>query len=1347
VNDESSLMPVDASPMASSHGDEQLCDSAPQTQSGRAQNETQKNANQDKPKMTEAPRLPPSKPMVPLSTSSPVAKAPPKLASGAPPPIPIRPARLSPSRRKKAPPPIPTQKPQTPTSTTPVSETVGTPASSSEIQQVESPLGDAEDVAASLADSKKSLAARWEIFDFKKVAPPPSSTTPEQISISAFRKVPLPPVFVSSKTSTDALLNAHFTSTSHTRKIHLSRKQVALGVGLSELQRAHGTGSGVPSATASSQSMNRSLYMDINQSNVNQEKLTFRSRMESFMIMNRGEGKLNGEIDVDGQLDPTADTAPEIVFAEYEEFVPTLNPDETEVNNKRRVKKKGVSDETLAQIAKLRQEYAQGYIVDPQLQQKHNEAATTIQCNARRLLARKAATRRRRKKSTRENNARELLSTERNYVDSLDVLREVYFLPLQEKSKDPKPLLTPSQFKLIFGHLETIHRVNKMFLDGCEKMLPNYNETSLISSLFHGYTHLFKSYTAYCNNFDAASACIKQLKTTNQEFAAWLKSQDKDPRTNRLGLQSYLILPIQRIPRYRLLLQDIIKHTDQEHKDYAGLQTSLSEILSVANHLNSTMKQIEASVQLLNIQSQFQNLPDNFEIQAPWRTFIKDATFRNSLDQQSIHVHLFNDMIVFSKKNRGQFSFKNKVELNHIKIYDFNIRFTQHQPQQVEQRFKIKSLNLEMELMCASETQKFEWLNAIHHAIELAGGFKLNVRVDNANEKSTFLEALSDDLQDELNPEECLEEMKTKGATMLKYCRTGKPHFRHFVLSADEKKICWGSKKKRANDSKVLLAKVTDLRTGQTTDLFRKYLNPDVESESWSLLYGKGRSLDLVASDRRDFLVWITGLRYLLQNGPRAIQTKPDGTPISSSEHNIVKSIEKSKFENKFQEIGDSYTWGQCTRGSLGHGDQEDQHIPLVMKDFLYLDVLGIYCGDSVAFGVMTNGALFSWGGGKYGRTGHGDESDRLKPTRVEAFRGKKVTRVAVGTHHTLVLMSDGSVYSVGGGEYGQLGNGEFSKFSLEPQKIEGNLENHHVTFIASGSMHCAAVTNNGEMFVWGRGEDGQLGLGNRENQPLPTLVHALNNESIVTCALGMWHTMALTRDGRVYVWGDTTYGQCGIGDQAKKSKVQLVPTILSMDLLPRKVMILAAGSSHSGAIADDGSVWMWGNGMYGQLGNGEKANSFSPVRVRDLQHEKAIQITCGVNHTMVLTESNCVYTWGAGTYGRLGIRDEKDQPLPRLIEFLKEKEVREINAGGCMSGCVCAHQWVPDFDAKKCMNCNRDFTIIRRRHHCRYCGGLFCGACSSKKVTLLRFGFDSRVRVCGVCYSIILGEQKAQKS
>lgn len=158
-----------------------------------------------------------------------------------------------------------------------------------------------------------------------------------------------------------------------------------------------------------------------------------------------------------------------------------------------------------------------------------------------------------------------------------------------------------------------------------------------------------------------------------------------------------------------------------------------------------------------------------------------------------------------------------------------------------------------------------------------------------------------------------------------------------------------------------------------------------------------------------------------------------------------------------------------------------------------------------------------------------------------------------------------------------------------------------------------------------------------------------------------------------------------------------------------------------------------------GNLEMAKKENHAVPGLVyKLLMKDIAKFITCGANHCVVLTETGKVYTWGAGTFGRLGIGTEEDHSAPCLVEFLLNKKVRSIASGGAQTACVCAHMWVPDRDSKECMKCHASFSVTRRRHHCRNCGGLFCGSCTSKRLPLLRFGYDKPVRVCDHCHSIL---------
>jgi len=242
-----------------------------------------------------------------------------------------------------------------------------------------------------------------------------------------------------------------------------------------------------------------------------------------------------------------------------------------------------------------------------------------------------------------------------------------------------------------------------------------------------------------------------------------------------------------------------------------------------------------------------------------------------------------------------------------------------------------------------------------------------------------------------------------------------------------------------------------------------------------------------------------------------------------------------------------------------------------------------------------------------------------------------------------------------------------------------------------------------------------------------------LEKLNVISASLGAWHSIILLFDGTVMACGNNMFGQSG----QEQTDFCLIPKEIH-SLKGKKIIQISSGSSHNAAISDKGDIYLWGNGKYGQIGNEKNENISKAKIVLQLIGDKAKMVCCGANHIIVLMYSGKVYSWGAGTYGRLGIGTEQDKSSPQLIESFNDKVVRSISAGGTSSASVCAHQWIPDKDILECMNCKTSFTFFNRRHHCRNCGGIYCGSCTYKKITLLRFGFDSPVRVCDNCFNIL---------
>lgn len=208
---------------------------------------------------------------------------------------------------------------------------------------------------------------------------------------------------------------------------------------------------------------------------------------------------------------------------------------------------------------------------------------------------------------------------------------------------------------------------------------------------------------------------------------------------------------------------------------------------------------------------------------------------------------------------------------------------------------------------------------------------------------------------------------------------------------------------------------------------------------------------------------------------------------------------------------GQLFTYGDGTFGVLGHGDTQGIARPKEVESLKGLRVKSAACGPwhtAAVVEVMSSfkcntpsGNLFTWGDADKGKLGHGDRKMKLVPTCVESLTSYDFLQVSCGMALTVGLTSTGVVFTIGSSKHGQLGNPQTDGESV--CIVEGILKNEFVTEISSGSSHVAVLTMNGKVFTWGKGADGQLGLGDYDNRSSPTLVEALEGRHVQSIACG----------------------------------------------------------------------------------------------------------------------------------------------------------------------------------------------------------------------------------------------------
>ncbi|MBI3609808.1 MAG: hypothetical protein HY204_03790 [Nitrospirae bacterium] len=317
----------------------------------------------------------------------------------------------------------------------------------------------------------------------------------------------------------------------------------------------------------------------------------------------------------------------------------------------------------------------------------------------------------------------------------------------------------------------------------------------------------------------------------------------------------------------------------------------------------------------------------------------------------------------------------------------------------------------------------------------------------------------------------------------------------------------------------------------------------------------------------------------------------------------------------------------------------------------------GLY--HSVA--LKNDGTVWSWGGNQSGQLGDGTTSNCSTPISVGGLTG--VVGIAAGYSHTLAVKTDGTVWAWGSNFSGQLGNGDLSlsNRSAPVQVVDtaatGFLSG--IVAVAAGESHSLALKNDGTVWAWGDNSYGQLGDGTTAGQHVtPIQVSVLTN--VIAIAAGGRHSIAIKTDGTVWAWGQNSGGQLGIGsaDINPHSTPFQVPGL-------SVVSSIAAGDSHTVALDGAGNVWAWGSNSHGQLGNGDPGlnNQFSPVLVL----AGVSGIAAGYSHTLVVN-GNTVWAFGDNFFGQLGLGATDGNPHPTPVQVPGLTGAIKIAGGGSHS-------------------------------------------------------------------------------
>eukprot|EP00742_Colponemidia_sp_Colp-10_P006997 GILJ01007510.1.p1 GENE.GILJ01007510.1~~GILJ01007510.1.p1 ORF type:complete len:672 (+),score=107.52 GILJ01007510.1:43-2058(+) len=293
----------------------------------------------------------------------------------------------------------------------------------------------------------------------------------------------------------------------------------------------------------------------------------------------------------------------------------------------------------------------------------------------------------------------------------------------------------------------------------------------------------------------------------------------------------------------------------------------------------------------------------------------------------------------------------------------------------------------------------------------------------------------------------------------------------------------------------------------------------------------------------------------------------------------------------------------------------------------------------------------------------------------VESLNPFQVVQVGCGYEHFAVLTSDSKVYTWGDNNCGQLGHDPTREYR-RPERV-ALIQDHKITQLACGYEHTAVVTDANEVFVWGEmevgsestGTDGvvqrsETGEENEEEeeeeqfdtvdmQCKPRMLPLLDGVVVRSISCGKMFMLLLGDDGRVWGMGANSHGQLGLPETEYRCVPEYVSSIKGV------VKQISCGLEHSLVLTDAEKVYAFGNNCNGQLAaDAETEYSSTPKLIRELKG-RIIQVSAGYNHNAAISDTGAIFTWGQGDNGQLGHGNLDDQVVPKRIDSFAKKNVR----------------------------------------------------------------------------------------
>ncbi len=367
-----------------------------------------------------------------------------------------------------------------------------------------------------------------------------------------------------------------------------------------------------------------------------------------------------------------------------------------------------------------------------------------------------------------------------------------------------------------------------------------------------------------------------------------------------------------------------------------------------------------------------------------------------------------------------------------------------------------------------------------------------------------------------------------------------------------------------------------------------------------------------------------------------ASQTASQAVAPKAGQTAVIKVAAGGGSNAVLKRDGTVWCFGIGKEGELGDGSLKKYSGPVKVKGLR--DVVDIDASFGVTIALKQDGTVWGWGIQDMGTFGSAYPQICPEPVQIPGLTDMKA--IAAGDGYVVALKKDGTVWWIG----------EVTGSTAAQMK---GLKD--ITAISAMGFHAAALKKDGTVWCWGANYGGQLGNGSIKKDDLsmnstPGQVKGLTG--VIAISAGDLHTLALKKDGTVWVWGSNSDGQLGSGS-ARGMDTSVPLKVKGL----QGIEYIGTGFYSSMAVSKDGTAWCWGNNEYGQFGNGTVKSSITPVKIAGLAG--TVDAAGARFQFIALKKDGSVWVAGTNDIGQLGTGDTKNRYYPAKITGLDKLEIR----------------------------------------------------------------------------------------